>query len=647
MVRRNITANGMSIPTDPLRVWPAEPFPSHRPALWKLTLGSVGVVYGDIGTSPLYAFKEAATAAAAGKPIEEPAVLGVLSLILWALIVVVTLKYVLLLLRTDNNGEGGTLTLMALAQRGWPAGAVIIPLLGILGAALFYGDAMITPAISVLSAVEGLKVITPQLDAVVVPVSLAILVALFLVQRFGTAAVAGYFGPITLVWFIALALGGLPHIAAQPGVLAAINPLHAVSFIAGHGTIGFVTLGAVFLAVTGAEALYADLGHFGRKPIQLAWLAIVFPALAINYLGQGALVLSHPDSIENPFFQLYPSWALIPMVALATAATVIASQAVITGTYSLTRQAIQLGLIPRLEIRRTSETQLGQIYIPRINWMLLGAVLLLVGVFKSSSALASAYGIAVTGTMVITAALAFVVIWKCWHWKPWAAAALIAPFLLVDFTFLAANLLKVFDGGWLPLLVGGAIVLAMITWRRGTYVLSEKTRRTDVPLVDLLASLERRPAEQRAPGTAVFLTADPAIAPAALLHNLKHNKVLHAQNVILSVFTKDVPYVSAAERVAITPLSPTFMRVVMNFGYMETPNIPQVLPVCRKQGWRFDVMQTSFFLSRRKPKIAEKSPLPRWQDNLFIALTGFSDDAARYFALPTDRVVEIGTQVAV
>jgi KUP system potassium uptake protein len=636
----------MSIPTDPARVWPAESTPKH-PGLWTLTLGSVGVVYGDIGTSPLYAFKEAATAAANGGAISETAVLGVVSLILWALLIIVTLKYVLLLLRADNQGEGGTLTLMALAQRGWPAGAVAIPVLGVIGAALFYGDAMITPAISVLSAVEGLKVIAPQLESLVVPVSIAILISLFVVQRFGTAAVAGWFGPITLVWFACLAAGGLPHVLAEPRVLAAVNPVHAIHFVADHGTIGFMTLGAVFLAVTGAEALYADLGHFGRKPIRLAWLAVVFPALSLNYLGQGALVLAHPEHIGNPFFLLYPSWALVPMVALATAATVIASQAVITGAFSLTRQAIQLGLMPRLEIRRTSDTQAGQIYIPRINWLLLAAVLLLVGVFKSSSALASAYGIAVTGTMVITAMLAFVVIWKCWHWPAWAAAALIAPFLAVDLVFLAANLLKIFEGGFLPLAVGAVIVVTMLTWRRGTHVLAEKTRRTDVPLADLLTSLERRPAEQRAPGTAVFLTADPEIAPVALLHNLKHNKVLHAQNVILSVTTRDVPYVPKAERVAITPLSPTFRRVVMSFGYMETPNIPQALPACRKQGWRFDVMQTSFFLSRRKTKIAQASPLPRWQDHLFVTLTRFSDDAARYFALPTDRVVEIGTQVAV
>ena len=637
----------MSLPADHPLAGTAESTTPRHSDFWKLTVGSIGVVYGDIGTSPLYAFKEAATAAAAGGVISQEAIFGVVSLILWALTIIVTLKYVLFLLHADNHGEGGTLTLMALAQRGWKGGTLLIPLLGIIGAALFYGDAMITPAISVLSAVEGLKVIAPALESYVIPISLIILVTLFVVQRRGTAAVARYFGPVTLIWFIALVIGGLIHIADYPSIIAAINPLYAVSFITTHGHIGFVTLGAVFLAVTGAEALYADLGHFGRKPIQVAWLAVVFPALAINYMGQGALVLAHPGHIENPFFLLYPSWALIPMVILATAATVIASQAVVTGAYSLTQQAIQLGLLPRLEIRRTSETQAGQIYIPRINWILLAAVILLVGVFKTSSALASAYGIAVTGTMLITTMMAFIVVWKCWNWNPWLVGALLVPFLFVDMTFLAANLLKVFEGGWMPLLVGGMLVLLMLTWQRGSRALVEKTRRTDVPLQKLLVSLERRPADQRAPGTAVFLTSHPDTAPTALLHNLKHNKVLHANNVIMSVLTKDVPYVKPEDRVSITRLSETFSQIVVNFGYMESPNIPKVLPICREQGWHFDVMQTSFFLSRRTLKVDERSSLPQWQDGLFVALTRVSDDAARYFSLPTDRVVEIGTQVTV
>ena len=496
----------------------------------KLTVGSIGVVYGDIGTSPLYAFKESLASASAGAQPAPDTIIGVVSLILWALMSIVTLKYVIFLLRADNHGEGGTLTLMALAQRGWQGNTYIIAVLGMLGAALFYGDAVITPAISVLSAVEGLKVITPAFEPFIIPLSLIILVGLFVVQKRGTAKVAAFFGPITSVWFLALAIGGLIHIAERPDILAAINPVHGVQFLVTHGHIGFLTLGSVFLAVTGAEALYADLGHFGRRPIQFAWVAVVFPALAVNYLGQGAMVLAHPESAESPFFLLYPSWAQLPMVLLATAATVIASQAVITGAYSLTQQAVQLGLLPRFQIRRTSETQTGQIYIPRINWMMLIMVLLLVLVFRTSSALAAAYGIAVTGTMVVTSMMAFVVVWRCWNWPLWGAALLIAPMLLVDATFLVANLAKVVDGGWLPLVVAAFLITVMVAWREGTGLLAEKTRRTDIPLADLLKSLERRPRDQRVSGTAVFLTAHPESAPTALLHNLKHNKVLHEKN---------------------------------------------------------------------------------------------------------------------
>ncbi len=433
-----------------------------------LTLGSIGVVYGDIGTSPLYALREAVVAASAGGAVTPQAVLGVISLILWALIIVVTLKYVVILLRADNNGEGGTLALMALAQRAVTRGAATIVLLGIISGALFYGDAVITPALSVLSAIEGIKLVTAALDPYVVPVTVVILLALFAVQSRGTARVAAFFGPIMALWFTIIAVAAIPAIVRQPHVLLAINPLYAVSFMFHHGIIGFVTLGAVFLAVTGAEALYADLGHFGKRPIQTAWLFIVLPSLAINYLGQGALVIGDAKAVENPFFLMFPDWALLPMVILATAATVIASQAVITGAYSLTRQAIQLGLLPRFEVRHTSEAHSGQIYIPRINRLLLVAVLLLVALFRSSSALASAYGISVTGTMVVTAMMGFVVIWKVWKWSPFAAAALIAPFLLLDLTFLSANLLKVLEGGWVPLALGGFVMLLMYTWRRGS-----------------------------------------------------------------------------------------------------------------------------------------------------------------------------------
>jgi KUP system potassium uptake protein len=618
-----------------------------RAGFWALMLGSIGVVYGDIGTSPLYAVRESVTAAVGhGNPATEEAVLGILSLIIWALILVVTVKYVLILLRADNKGEGGTLALMALAHRTLKRGGGIVILLGIISAALFYGDAMITPALSVLSAVEGLKVVTPAFEPYVVPIALVIMIALFAVQSRGTASVATYFGPITLVWFIALAAAGLWHIGDNPSVLRAFNPVYGASFVIGHGVIGLLTLGAVFLVVTGAEALYADLGHFGKKPIRAAWLTVVLPALTINYLGQGALVLANPKAIENPFFLLYPDWAILPMVGLATAATVIASQAVITGAYSITSQAIQLGLLPRFEIRHTSESQFGQIYMPRVNMLLLLGVLVLVVFFRSSSALASAYGIAVTGTMVVTAMMAFVVVWKVWRWGLLAAALLIVPFLLIDLVFLSANLLKVFEGGWMPLALGACVMLVMYTWRRGSRVLFQKTRKLEVPLRDLVASLEKKP-PQRVPGTAVFLTGDPESAPTALLHSLKHYKVLHEQNVILTVEYAETPRVDEAERVRMEPLGETFMRVVLRFGFMERPNIPAALAIARKQGWTFDIMSTSFFLSRRSLKPAKDSLLPRWQDRMFIGLARSASDATDYFQIPTGRVVEVGTQVTV
>ena len=614
---------------------------------WLLTLGSIGVVYGDIGTSPLYALREAVVAAVGseGAPAREP-VLGVASLILWALIVVVTLKYVVILLRADNKGEGGTLALMALAQHAIGKKTGLVVLLGIISGALFYGDAVITPALSVLSAIEGLKIATPAFDPYVVPVTVVILVALFSVQSRGTASVAAFFGPITMIWFIALAVAGLWHIALDPSVLAAINPVHGARFLASHGVIGLFTLGAVFLAVTGTEALYADLGHFGRKPIQFAWIAIVLPSLAINYLGQAALVLANPKAIENPFFLMYPEWALLPMVGLATAATVIASQAVITGAYSLTQQAIQLGLLPRFEVRHTSETQVGQIYMPRVNALLLLGVLLLVALFRSSSALASAYGIAVTGTMVVTAMLAIIVIFKGWRWPLWAALGLMAPFLLIDLTFLGANMLKVAEGGWMPLALGGVVMTVMYTWRRGSRLLFEKTRKSEVPLDPLVAMLERKP-PQRVPGTAVFFTSDPTCAPTAMMHSLKHYKVLHEKNVILTIETAPVPRIDPDERVQIEPIGETFSRVRLRFGFMEQPNVPKALAIARKLGWQFDIMSTSFFLSRRTLRLATKSRMPRWQDRLFIGLARSANDATDYFQIPTERVVEVGTQVAV
>ncbi len=617
------------------------------PGFFALTVGSIGVVYGDIGTSPLYAFREAVQAAVGtGGTITRDAVLGVLSLILWALIVVVTLKYVIILLRADNHGEGGTLSLTALAFRAFGRRTMPVFVLGVVGASMFYGDSVITPAISVLSAVEGLKIATPAFEPYVVPLTVVILVALFAVQSRGTARVSTFFGPITAIWFVSIAIAGAVHIRDDPGVLAAINPYYAISFLSGHGVIGLITLGAVFLVVTGGEALYADLGHFGRKPIQFAWLGLVLPALVINYFGQGALVLHDPAAIENPFYRLVPEPLLLPMVALATAATVIASQAVITGAYSLTRQAIQLGLLPRLAVRHTSEALSGQIYLPRVNVLLLVAVLLLVGLFRSSSALASAYGIAVSTSMVVDGLLAFIVIWKLWQWKPWTVALLMVPFVVVDVTFLSANLLKLFEGAWVPVLFGAILVFAMVSWRRGTNILAQKTRRIEVPFEPLVRSLEKKP-PHLVPGTAVFLTSDLQFAPTALLHNLKHNKVLHEHNVILTIVTADKPRVAEEDRVQILQSSPHFMRVVLTFGYMESPNVPKALAIARKLGWAFDIMSTSFFLSRRSLRPEARSGLPRLQDRLFIGLARSADDATNYFQIPSERVVEIGTQVVV
>ena len=573
-------------------------------------------------------------------------ILGILSLIIWALILVVTVKYVLLLLRADNDGEGGTLALMALAQRAVGGRSLLVLSLGIIGAALFYGDAMLTPAVSVLSAVEGLEVAAPGLQFYVVPLTVLILVALFAVQSRGTASVAAFFGPITLIWFVAIAAAGLWHISQNITVLQAFSPVYGISFLTSHGLIGLLTLGAVFLAVTGAEALYADLGHFGRGPIQTAWLIVALPALTINYLGQGSLLLLNPQAIENPFFLLYPQWALLPMVGLATAATVIASQAVITGAFSLTRQAAQLGFLPRLEVRHTSGAQFGQIYVPRINTILLLGVLLLVTQFRSSSALAEAYGVAVSGTMVVTTLMAMVVIWKSWKWTLWATAALMVPFLLIDTTFLSANLLKVFHGGWVPLLIGALVMLVIFTWRKGANILAAKTRRLETPIDELVEALEKRP-PTRVPGTAVFLTGDPNSAPTALLHSLKHYKVLHEDNVVLTVVIENTPYVKTADRVSIEPLGKSFSRVRIRFGFMETPNVPRALGIARKQGWSFDIMSTSFFLSRRSVRPDARSGMPPWQDRIFILLARNADDASSYFHLPTDRVVEIGTQVSV
>jgi KUP system potassium uptake protein len=625
----------------------ADALPLAKRAFWALTFGSIGVVYGDIGTSPLYALREAVLAAGGESGVVTPeAIYGVLSMIFWSLIFVVTLKYVLILLRADNNGEGGTLALTALAFRALGRRTPFVLALGIVGASMFYGSTLITPALSVLSAVEGLTVATRAFQPYVLPLTVVILVALFSVQSHGTARVSALFAPITFAWFLVIAIAGFLEIVDNPSVLAAINPVYGIGFLFSHGIIGLLTLGSVFLVVTGSEALYNDLGHFGRRPIQAAWLFFVLPALLLNYFGQGALLLAHPQSIENPFFLLYPDWALYPMVTLATAATAIASQAVITGAYSITRQAMQLGFMPRMEVRHTSEALSGQIYMPRVNWLLLTGVLLLVFMFRSSSELAAAYVLAVATTAWAAGILGFIVIWKLWRWPLWAALALMVPLFLMDSSFVLASTLEIVEGAWLPVLVGAALVMIMYTWRRGTRLLALKTRRVEVPFEPLVKSLEAKPPHV-VPGTAVFLTSDPDFAPTALLHNLKHNKVLHEHNVILTIVNEDIPHVALKDRVQIEPISGKFMRLVLHFGFMERPNVPKALAVARKQGWQFDIMSTSFFLSRRSVRPDPRSGMPKWQDGLYIFLAHNADDASSYFQLPTDRVVEIGTQVTV
>jgi KUP system potassium uptake protein len=611
---------------------------------WVLTLGSIGVVFGDIGTSPLYSLQ---TALGQFKgPLGPPEVIGVVSLIIWALLIVVTAKYVLFLMLADNKGEGGILSLMALAQRALGRKAAVVFLLGVAGSALFSGDAMITPAISVLSALEGLKQVDANLTPYILPATIVILVVLFAAQSRGTARVAAFFSPIMVVFFAVNAVLGIVHIASDWRILEALSPIPGVGFLHARGTVGFVVLGSVFLAVTGAEALYADMGHFGRRPIQVAWLCIVLPALICNYLGQGALILSDPKAVENPFYLMAPSWGLVPLVVLSTAATVIASQAVITGAYSLASQAIQLGLLPRLEIVHTSSTQEGQIFIPRVTRVLLFGVLGLVLLFRSSDALANAYGIAVSGTMVATTSLAFFVVWKLWRWPLWAALALIGAFLCVDIGFFIANLYKVVDGGWVPLTLGVAMFVLMWTWSRGSVILLARTHRDSIPMLDLIKMLERsKPV--RVQGTSVFLTNDPTSAPSSLMHNLKHNKVLHERVVLLNVRNETTPRVPAANRYEMKSLSSDFMLVTLHFGYMEQPHIPRALASMRKAGLKFDIMTTSFFLGRRTLKTAPNSGMPQWQDKLFIAMTKQAASAPDFFNLPSDRVVELGAQMKV
>ncbi|ATY30674.1 potassium transporter Kup [Sphingomonas psychrotolerans] len=632
---------------------PASPAPAGRSRLALLTLGAIGVVYGDIGTSPLYAFREAL--AQMGAAVGPAEILGVLSLALWALIIVVTIKYVLFLTRADNHGEGGVLSLMALANGATGGRWRIVLLLGAIGAALFYGDAIITPALSVLSAVEGLKSV-PGLGAAITPgitigIALGILVALFAVQAHGTAKVARLFGPVCVVWFIAIGGLGLLHIADQPGILLAFNPWYGISLLATHGTIGLFVLGAVFLTVTGAEALIADMGHFGRRPIQLGWLGLVWPALTLNYLGQGALALStletaqaagQPFANADWFFLMAPDALRAPLVILATAATIIASQAVITGAFSLTSQAIALGLLPRMRILQTAADARGQIYMPAINWLLLAGVVALVLAFRTSSSMAAAYGIAVTGTMVVTTCLAFVILWKAWRWQPERAALFILPLLLLDLFFFGANILRVAEGGWVPLLVGALIGVTIWSWMAGKHAATLAIGRRAVPIAELAASIERRP-PPIVEGTAVFLTQDNRSAPSALLHSLKHAKALHARNLLLSVTTVDRPSVPEGERLVIEPVDGRFVRGTLSYGYMDRVDLPSDLS--RGYDGLLQAGGLSFYVGRNTLRRARASRLPGWMMPIYAFLHRNAADPTGFMGIPANRVVELGAQV--
>jgi KUP system potassium uptake protein len=620
----------------------------HSESVWALALGSVGVVFGDIGTSPLYAMREALHHTRATVS-PELAVLGVVSLITWALILIVTVKYVVFLMRADNKGEGGTLALMALAQRVVPRRSGWIFLLGMVGAALFYGDGIITPAVSVLAAVEGVRDAPGaphEVAKLVLPISAGILIALFMVQARGTASVAKFFGPITAVWFLVLAGLGIFHIAEDPTIFRALSPHYGIIFLLDNGFLGFVILGSVFLAVTGAEALYADMGHFGKAPIRAAWLVLVLPALLLNYLGQGAMVIHHPATRANPFFEMIPEIVYWPVLLLATAAAIIASQAVITGAFSMTQQAVQLGLFPRIDIRRTSETQAGQIFVPQVNTFLMVGVLVLLVMFRTSSNLAAAYGIAVTGAMFVDTLLFFVIVRFMWKRPLWVALAASTGFGILDVVFISSNLLKIPQGAWLPLVLGAALVIVMWTWTRGAQILTDKTRRDSVPLIELSEILKAR-APYRAPGTAIFLTSDPSMAPVALMHNLKHNKVLHEKNIILTLKTTETPRVKDDDRIRIEPVNEDFKKVIISYGFMESPNVPKALGLCRKQGLKFDIMATSFFLGRRSVVPSAQSGMPLWQDKVFIFLMKNAANPTDFYKIPPGRVVELGTQVTV
>jgi KUP system potassium uptake protein len=608
-----------------------------------LTLLALGVVYGDIGTSPLYAVKETFNPEH-GIPLTAANILGGLSAIFWILMIVVSLKYVALVLRANNRGEGGIMALLALAisaVRNRPRWNAFLLVVGVFGAALFYGDAVLTPAISVLSAVEGLEVGTAAFKPYIVPIATGILIALFLIQRHGTGFVGLLFGPVCALWFASLAAVGVWNIAKTPAILAALNPLHALHFVTAHGVASFLVLGSVLLAITGAEALYADMGHFGKRAIRIAWFGLVAPALVLNYFGQGALLIDNPKALENPFYLSYPSWALYPMVALATAATVIASQATISGAYSITQQAIQLGYLPRMNIQHTSAKTIGQIYVPAVNWTLLVVVAAAVIGFGSSSKLASAYGVAVMGTMLATTFLTFFVIRYGWGYPLWLCVLATGFFLLVDATLFAAALNKVLEGGWFPLVLGAALFVIMTSWRRGRARLHHQLRSSSVPLEPFLKSLFADP-PQRVPGTAVFLTATPEVTPHALLHSLKHYKVLHERVVFLTVEFRDVPGVPFEERVVCDRLGRDCWRVQVRYGFMNRPEVVQALEQCSGFGLEVDAMETSYFLSREKIV-----PVASWRDRLFAAMARNAGNITDYFNIPTNRVIELGTRVEI
>ena len=619
--------------------------PASRPSA--LIIGAIGVVFGDIGTSPLYALKE--TFAGHHPMTVEPAsILGVLSLIFWTIMVLVTLKYVAIIMRADNRGEGGSLALLARvteltknSRATW-----FVTMLGIFAAALFYGDSMITPAISVLSAVEGLNVVAPQLKEYVLPITAVVLTGLFWIQRHGTGAVGRFFGPIMCAWFGILAILGVISILEAPAVLVALNPAYALEFLISHPGASFLALGAVVLAVTGGEALYTDMGHFGKFPIRVAWFSFVLPALVLNYYGQGALLLKDPAAIQSPFYLLAPGWALIPMVALATAATVIASQAVISGAFSVARQAVQLGYLPRMKIVHTSHMEVGQVYVPFTNWTLYLAVMALVFGFQSSSNLAAAYGIAVTGTMMIDTILVSFVVFLAWRWNPWLAAPLFGALLLVDLAFFSANAIKLLQGGWFPIVIALASFTTLTTWRRGRRLLFKEMGNLTMPLDQFISSIEKR-SLTRISSTAVYLTSRPEGAPSALLHNIKHNEVLHARSVFVTVLTAEVPSVADADRVEVVDLGQSFYRVFVRYGFMEQPDIPKALELCGEKGLAFDLQKTSFFLSREVvvPKLAP--PMMLWRELFFIWMLRNAQSATDFFRIPTNRVVELGTLVEI